>query len=415
MFLRDSGIIKDEKAVSVIFGTLLIILLTITAASGLAFMISESQKNYMERQAQISAVENEDLRIMGVDMGDGCINVSVLNADTQSTKIMTVLVNDRFVQNYVLLNAAGDIEKVSGDYPKIYNYNIQPSITGGNNLILHIPAENLVLKTEENITITSRSVSLSHDPGQVYTTPNVTCIIKDQYNNTYTEDYFSYNPETHKLSILNSDCCLLPDVSCTFNYNNETDNNFTFSDYYGINNTDQVSVFYNSTEILQAGNWSFISGEISGENSYLNFEPSLPTGQYTINYTKNDNDFQIYYTTRFPTIPESSLQEGQSLEIELMSKHIKIFKRLFSPPIPIIDVSYLRSGYNTTMLLDASHSTDDGFIGKYEWAISDGNTTEIQRGILAQHELNTSKTYSINLTVTDDTGMKKTSDQINLN
>ena len=50
---------KDDSGVSVIVGTLLLILITVTAAAGLAVMISQMQKDAMNRQTHITAVQNE--------------------------------------------------------------------------------------------------------------------------------------------------------------------------------------------------------------------------------------------------------------------------------------------------------------------------------------------------------------------
>ncbi|WP_421909748.1 type IV pilin [Methanolacinia petrolearia] len=63
MVLRDR-----REGVSVIIGTLLLILITVIAAAALAIMVSEFEKEEMERQAHVSAVENEDLRIVSIEL-----------------------------------------------------------------------------------------------------------------------------------------------------------------------------------------------------------------------------------------------------------------------------------------------------------------------------------------------------------
>ena len=63
MALRDR-----REGVSVIIGTLLLILITVIAAAALAIMVSEFEKEEMERQAHVSAVENEDLRIVSIEL-----------------------------------------------------------------------------------------------------------------------------------------------------------------------------------------------------------------------------------------------------------------------------------------------------------------------------------------------------------
>ncbi|MDI9633490.1 MAG: hypothetical protein QFX32_05460 [Methanolinea sp.] len=57
---------RDERAVSVIVGTLMLILVTVTAAAGLAVMVSQMQKEEMNRQTHQAAVKNELLKINGI-------------------------------------------------------------------------------------------------------------------------------------------------------------------------------------------------------------------------------------------------------------------------------------------------------------------------------------------------------------
>jgi len=61
-----AGKIRDD-GVSVIVGTLLLILITVTAAAGLAVMISTMQKDAMSRQSHITAAQNELIQITGVN------------------------------------------------------------------------------------------------------------------------------------------------------------------------------------------------------------------------------------------------------------------------------------------------------------------------------------------------------------
>ena len=49
-----------EDGVSVIVGTLMLILIVVTAAAGLALMVSSMQKEAMTRQSHIASVENEE-------------------------------------------------------------------------------------------------------------------------------------------------------------------------------------------------------------------------------------------------------------------------------------------------------------------------------------------------------------------
>ena len=90
----------DEQAVSVIIGTLLLILVTVTAAAGLAVMVSQMQKDEMNRQTHQAAVKNELLKITGVRPvygPDGYLdelNVTVLNLNTAESRINLIGIDD---------------------------------------------------------------------------------------------------------------------------------------------------------------------------------------------------------------------------------------------------------------------------------------------------------------------------------
>jgi hypothetical protein len=96
----------DDPAVSVIVGTLLLILITVTAAAGLAIMVSEMQKNEMSRQSHIKQVENEKLLVTGISLGqrdDGSgtwqnITLDILNLNIDESTIIAASINDRYVR-----------------------------------------------------------------------------------------------------------------------------------------------------------------------------------------------------------------------------------------------------------------------------------------------------------------------------
>jgi len=59
---------RREDGVSVIVGTLLLILITVTAATALAMMVSEMQKENMIRQSHQTDVQNEALKIQSIEL-----------------------------------------------------------------------------------------------------------------------------------------------------------------------------------------------------------------------------------------------------------------------------------------------------------------------------------------------------------
>lgn len=110
---------SDDRGVSVIVGTLLMILITVTAAGALAVMISEFQKEDMERQTHLSAVENEKIEISGIspELNNtfwneyynttdiqynnwSAICFDLINMDVNDARINSVQVNGRYADNF---------------------------------------------------------------------------------------------------------------------------------------------------------------------------------------------------------------------------------------------------------------------------------------------------------------------------
>ena len=83
------SILYDDRGVSVIIGAMLLILITVVAAAGLALIVSQSEKQAAERQALQSAIDNEKLKIASISIYNGSngviksMNITVLNLDTQ--------------------------------------------------------------------------------------------------------------------------------------------------------------------------------------------------------------------------------------------------------------------------------------------------------------------------------------------
>ncbi|MBN1432529.1 MAG: type IV pilin [Methanomicrobiaceae archaeon] len=113
--MRDS-----HEGVSVIVGTLMLILITVIAAASLAIMISEFEKDEMERQAHLNAVESEDLRITAVELENNLtdwgsyiiigndtewnnwsrIIFDVSNMNIKDSKVIAVRINDDYALSF---------------------------------------------------------------------------------------------------------------------------------------------------------------------------------------------------------------------------------------------------------------------------------------------------------------------------
>ncbi|HXW99199.1 MAG TPA: hypothetical protein VEI51_05705 [Methanomicrobiales archaeon] len=68
-----------DDGVSVIVGTLLLILVAVTAVAGLALMVSQMQKETLDRQSHLADVQNEDLKIQSIALTDSADEWNVTN------------------------------------------------------------------------------------------------------------------------------------------------------------------------------------------------------------------------------------------------------------------------------------------------------------------------------------------------
>jgi len=115
---------KHDDGVSVIVGTLLLILITVTAAAGLAVMISTMQKDAMNRQSQINAAQNELIQITGVtfqsnitdwntyfwppdpnslNQSYSSVTFTLTNLNNQEARIIGISVNGKYAHNITVI------------------------------------------------------------------------------------------------------------------------------------------------------------------------------------------------------------------------------------------------------------------------------------------------------------------------
>jgi hypothetical protein len=111
----------NESGVSVIVGTLLLILITVTAAAGLAIMVSQMQKDEMNRQSHLAAVNAETIQIRHIVLANdrtawnqspynistgqpwsnwSSVTFTVANLNTDEVKIIGIAVNDHYSRTF---------------------------------------------------------------------------------------------------------------------------------------------------------------------------------------------------------------------------------------------------------------------------------------------------------------------------
>ncbi len=98
---------EDESGLSVVVGTLLLIFIVVASVSALALMVSEAQKKEMEQRSLRAAVESENLKILSLALNDSdddgywnTIILSVVNLNTEESRVVGININDRNAVNY---------------------------------------------------------------------------------------------------------------------------------------------------------------------------------------------------------------------------------------------------------------------------------------------------------------------------
>ena len=119
----------NEEAVSVIVGTLLLILITVTAAAGLAIMVAQLQKNEMDQQSHLAAVKSEQINMTDLILTNdprawnqtntsewyqapftvpgnqswknwSSVTFTLSNTNTDDIRVIGIAIGDRYSRNY---------------------------------------------------------------------------------------------------------------------------------------------------------------------------------------------------------------------------------------------------------------------------------------------------------------------------
>lgn len=96
----------NRRGVSVVVGALMLIIITVTAASALALFVSEAQRSEMERRGHIAAMEGEELKVSYIDLtSDNSINwslmnITILNLNVEDAYVTGISVNEVWATNY---------------------------------------------------------------------------------------------------------------------------------------------------------------------------------------------------------------------------------------------------------------------------------------------------------------------------
>lgn len=444
-FIGRSPLFFDERGVSVVFGTLMLILITITAASGLAVMVSAMQKEAMDRESHLAAVENENLKIIAIDpVGNSThwnsVNVTILNLNTADSYMTAISMNKKFSNNYVANDETGALDYYKG-YPVIYNYKKRVLIPATRSKEICLDFSGITVNSTEVFDVSGwvdgskdYTCSLPNHPGVVYPGvlyPGVEYLetVKNSSHNFTSGTDYIMDHQAGNITLLASGGMNihLSEIINVTDWVNNSENYTYHLSHFPINvGSENVS---NSTipHFLQASNYSmnYTAGNITLIGTDFGGNMSNSTGNYNITYRAGNTIYNITYMTEFESFsPYMPVRKEDTIVIEVITSHINIFKQTFMPAVPLAEVQFeteriVDSGGNVFfqnyLILDASRSFDpdpDGFITAYRWAVWNNSTELIYdynlTGVMARPtklNLTEATNVKIDLEVHDDTGM----------
>ena len=236
---------NNENGVSPIIATLMLIMITLIAASGLAMISAHLQEDHADRVGLLTAIDGEKLRIVNIDLAPAAgtppqykelnfINITIHNLDIKPASILGITINDNPVRNYTVKDKTG----------RLFNHTNRLSIPGGRHKIVKINLLNNLTRNEtilnnESIHIeimTSRVNMFS----RVFTPPIVVPMVQMEskiigFNTTIINNTTTHKPIFQDFLILDASRSFDPD-----------DDGFIISHTWGVwNNTTEPIYNFN--------------------------------------------------------------------------------------------------------------------------------------------------------------------------
>ena len=235
---------NNENGVSPIIATLMLIMITLIAASGLAMISAHLQEDHADRVGLLAAIDGEKLRIVNIDLAPAAgtspqyreldfINITIHNLDIKPVSILGIMINDNPVRNYTIEND-----------DRLFNHTNRLSIPGGRHKIVKINLLNNLTRNETifnnepiHIEIMTSHVNIF---SRVFTPPIIVPMVQMESNiigfNTTTIN----NTTTHKPIFQDF---LILDASRSFD---PDDDGFIISYAWGVwNNTTEPIYDFN--------------------------------------------------------------------------------------------------------------------------------------------------------------------------
>ncbi|MEA1894723.1 MAG: hypothetical protein U9N36_05900 [Euryarchaeota archaeon] len=316
----------DESGVSVIIGTLMLILITIIAASGLALMVSGMQKGAMERESHLAAVESENLRIISINpVGNSThwhsVNVTIMNLNTEDSHLTAISLNGVHAMNYRAKDASGDLDYYRR-YPTEYNFKKRVRVPAAGSKEICLDFKGTDINTSEDLDLS----------GWTNNSKNYTYPLSNHPHVAYP--YVLYPDMDYSATVKNvTDASNITVIPRDVNYKMDRTGNIT------------------------------LNGSAYGGNM------------------TNSSDYNITSKTTFDTFTSlPPVYCDEPLTIEVITSLVNVFKRTFMPPVPLAEVQVKSecvnassNGFRDVLTLDASESFDpDGYIVWYGWSIRYG-------------------------------------------
>lgn len=404
MALSRKMIFTDTRGVSVIIGAMLLIIIAVTAATAIAYMVTNLQRDIAEKESLTTAIELEELDITKIslyqeatiDDFEGVYEIVMGKAETEI--------------GYRILNKTPKWDSSSG-ITKLELVEDTPLSYG--KYLLHVSGNGWISKTfepfeyesNENLTLSFWiRVESGSDNVEImlYNDGSETDIKGITVNSSWEEKEFS------------------------------TSKKFDEVKFSGI----RGNVYLDNLKYTNPGYW----GEIELTIRNLNIDKSTLKEvaikkHFAHNYSVFTRKGKEVFTPTYPyDIPAHStapvrmdfltdfgspvhIETTESIETLLITSLGNNFADAFAPPVPSANVEVVTEdlgiAYRDVLILDASESYDpDGFITEYGWEIFVYNKPDDTYELLYNHtgrklrqELNQTGPFKIDLVVTDDSGM----------
>ena len=302
---------KHDEGVSVIVGTLLLILITVTAAAGLAVMISQMQKDAIDRQSKITAAQNEQIQITGVAFRLSPADWDQYSQNATLNQSYAISNQSYSSVTFTLSNLNNEEARVIGiSVNGIYAHNV--TVIPDPSLSLPIIPYNLSNQEPSSYIPVPASAGLKvrvNFTGDFFTVPSnigqndqITIHLMTSLFNSFVRTFQPPNPvvqfstDSQNIGSIQRDVLVL-DGSSSFAANNNSITDWSWSVLDAANTTTTEDLQANCTDSVN------LSQAYSGRGKIIHYQPRSQ-GPFCVNLTVQDNT-GMKKTSDYVIIPEN--------------------------------------------------------------------------------------------------------------